>query len=195
MYRVGITGVIGSGKTTVCKVFEHLGIDCYNADLEARNIADNHPVIIQKVKETFGNGIYRNGKLNRKAMADIVFKDKSLLLKLENIIHPAVFEHFTVWLRSARGPYVIHESAVLIETNKCNFVDRILLVTAPEQLMIKRVMKRDGLSRQQVKDRMNSQYGQEHKREFSDDIIVNDDIELVVPQVLRLHQFYTQLAK
>ncbi len=189
MMNVGITGGIGSGKSSVCKIFETLNVPVYYSDIEARILSDTHPDIVSEVKKIFGEDIYQEGKMNRKRVGEIVFKEKSKLEALNHIIHPVVAEHFENWKTCHKQyPYVLKEAAILFESGAFKQVDKIITVSAPEKLRIDRVVKRDGLSREEVLTRINNQMDDEIKIKQSDYVICCDDIKLVIPQVIEIHE-------
>ena len=187
--KVGITGGIGSGKTTVCNIFKTLNVPVYNADSEARQLSDNHPEIVKRVSKLFGTNIYQHGHLDRKKVASLVFSNTDLLQQLNAIIHPIVAAHFKTWLSNQKNcPYIIKEAAILFEIGGEKQVDKVITVTAPQHIRIKRVMLRDKLSEVEVLNRIKNQMPQEEKVKRSDYIIQCNDIDLVIPQVLRLHE-------
>jgi dephospho-CoA kinase len=197
MFKVGITGNIGSGKTTVCKIFEVLGIPVFYADDEAKKVMVTDDLLIAGIKQTFGNGSYfADGTLNRKHIAGIVFNNNDELIKLNALVHPAVFRTFNKWVLQFDGnvPYVMKEAALLFESDSYKMCDRTIMVSAPLDLRIKRVTQRDGISAEEVQNRNARQFTEEKKREMANDLIINDDTELVVPQVLNLHKLYLSLA-
>lgn len=196
MLKVGITGNIGSGKTTICKVFEVLGIPVFYADEAAKKVMTNDAELIAGIKEAFGNEAYfADGSLNRKHIGGIVFNDKQQLEKLNALVHPATFRAFDVWVeQQTHALYVLKEAAILFESGSYKKCDRSILVTAPLDIRIARVMQRDGVTADEVKSRETRQYPQEKKIELANDIIVNDDSQLVIPQVLKLHEMYLSLA-
>ena len=185
---VGLTGGIGSGKSTVAKVFESLNVPVFNSDLEAKNIINNDEVVIHAITEVFGD-IYQNGELDKVKMAAIVFNDSLALEKLNKIVHPKVAEYFEQWVTTNKdAPVLIKEAAILIESGAYHHMDKIILVTAPKSIRIKRVINRDDVTEEKVVGRMNSQLSDEEKLSFSDFIIVNDDKQLVIPQVLVVYK-------
>ncbi|MES2807221.1 MAG: dephospho-CoA kinase [Bacteroidota bacterium] len=196
MLKIGITGNIGSGKTTVSKLFELLGIPVFYADAAAKEIMVTDPLLIAGVKETFGDEAYlADASLNRKYIADIVFNDDAQLAKLNDLTHPAVFRAFDTWVAGIKDtPYVMKEAAILFESGSYKFCDYSLLVTAPFELRAARVNKRDGTTRQQVEAREARQFTEEKKRQLTDYIIANDESQLLIPQVLALHETFLQLA-
>ncbi len=193
MKKIGITGGIGSGKTTVARVFEQLGIPVYHADYWAKEIMNTEPLVIERLKELFGNSIYdSNGKADRKRIAEIVFADKNKLNELNSVIHPAVWLHGENWLKQHHDkPYILKEAAILFESGGNKGVDKVIMVSAPEEIRLERVMKRDNATPEEVTARMANQWDDEKKIALSDFVIVNDDRQLVIPQVLEIHSRLT----
>jgi dephospho-CoA kinase len=197
MFKVGITGNIGSGKTTVCKIFEVLGIPVFYADDEAKKVMVTDDLLIAGIKQTFGNESYfADGTLNRKHIAGIVFNNNNELIKLNALVHPAVFRSFDKWVLQfdSKVPYVLKEAALLFESDSYKMCDRTIMVSAPLDLRIKRVIGRDGISVEDVQSRNARQFAEEKKCAMANDLIINDDTELVMPQVLKLHTLYLSLA-
>ncbi len=192
MLKIGITGNIGSGKTTVSKLFELMGIPVFYADNAAKILMVTDEELIAGVKQTFGDESYLDDKtLNRKYIADIVFNDETQLAKLNALVHPAVFRAFDNWAKEEvkdEVPYVLKEAAVLFESGSYKFCDKTIMVTAPLELRVKRVMHRDNITRQEVLNREARQFTEEQKMQMADYVIKNDESELVIPQVLKLHQ-------
>jgi dephospho-CoA kinase len=195
MLKIGITGNMGSGKTTVSKIFEVLGIPVFYADDEAKKVMVNDEVLVAGIKKTFGNEAYFPDKtLNRKYIADIVFKDNEQLAKLNALVHPATFRAFDGWVKQqSKAPYVLKEAALLFESDSYKLCDYTIMVQAPLEARINRVMKRDGLSCTEVENRNSKQFSEEKKSALADYIIKNDDTELVIPQVLKLHEQFLAL--
>jgi len=196
MLKIGITGGIGSGKTTISKVFEVLGIPVFYADDAAKQVMTADTILIGALKDTFGDEAYfSDGSLNRKYIANIVFNNPAELAKLNAITHPAVFRAFDDWLKKIHNaPYVIKEAALMFESGSAKLCDKNILVYAPLEMRIDRVVKRDGLSRAEVESRNARQFTDEQKRALADYVITNDDSQLVVPQVLALHQQFLTMA-
>jgi dephospho-CoA kinase len=196
MFKVGITGNIGSGKTTVCKIFEVLGIPVFYADDAAKDVMVADAELIAGIKQAFGNESYfEDGTLNRKHIAGIVFNNKDELAKLNALVHPAVFRAFDAWMLNQKSaPYVLKEAAILFESGSYKKCDRAIMVTAPLELRIKRVTTRDGITADEVKSRNDRQFSEEKKLAMANDVIINDDTQLVIPQVLKLHELYLSLA-
>lgn len=189
MIKVGITGGIGSGKSTVCNIFKVLGISVYNSDLESRILANTYPFVINGVKKIFGDHIYVNGKLDRKQVGTIVFKDKDRLNALNNLIHPVVAEHFNHWIKEhSKAKYILKETAILFESGAHKQVDQIITVAAPVDLRIKRVIQRDHISKNEVENRIRNQMRDNERIRLSDHVIHCNEIDLVIPQVVKIHQ-------
>ncbi|RCH54028.1 dephospho-CoA kinase [Mucilaginibacter hurinus] len=190
MLKIGLTGNIGSGKTTVAKVFEVLGIPVFYADDAAKQIMVTDAELIEEVKRTFGNSAYSNGnQLNRKYLADIVFADENELTKLNALVHPAVFRAFDVWASKIKKvPYVVKEAAILFESGSYKMCDYSIMVSAPLDMRLGRVMKRDGITYEEAARREARQYPENEKAKLASYTITNDGHQLVIPQVLALHQ-------
>jgi dephospho-CoA kinase len=198
MYKVGITGGIGSGKTTACKVFEVLGIPVFYADTVAKEIMCKDALLVDGVKSAFGATSYsEDGKLNNKHIAGIVFNNEEALAKLNALVHPAVFRAFDAWEATIPStvPYTLKEAAILFESGSYKMCDTTILVTAPYEIKIKRLMQRDGVTEEQVKARMDKQLSDEEKAKLADHFIVNDEQQSIIEQVLALHQGFLKLAK
>lgn len=190
MIKIGITGGIGSGKSTVCRVFETLGIPVFYADPVAKSIMVTDPVLIAGVKEAFGPQSYqKDGRLNNKHIAGIVFNDSAALARLNGLVHPAVFRAFDHWMAAvpASVPYILKEAALLFESGSYRSCDKTVLVTATKEEKIRRVMERDGVTQEEVMARMDKQMSDEEKFKMADFLIRNDESESVILQVLDLH--------
>ena len=157
---LGITGGIGSGKSTVCRIFEIMGVPVYNSDLKARYLCDFNSEVRKQIQSIFGTDIYNVSGLDRKKLGSIVFNQPQLLSQLNGIIHPAVFEDFKMWQNSCKTSLVIKEAAILFESGGDKYVDKVLTVFAPEELRIRRVMNRDGLTFEDVQNRIQNQWDQ-----------------------------------
>jgi dephospho-CoA kinase len=193
MLKVGITGGIGSGKTTVCRIFETLGIPVFYADTAAKQIMVEDAILMEGIKNTFGKESYfDNGVLNNKHIAGIVFNNAEELAKLNALVHPAVFRAFDNWTAAlpADTSYVLKEAALLFESGSYQMCDLNILVVAPEKLKLDRVMQRDGVSADAVKARMDKQFTDRQKFKLADHIIQNNESESLIEQVLRLHQVF-----
>lgn len=196
MYKVGITGGIGTGKSTVCRIFSALGIPCYDADTRSKWLTENHPGIREALIKHFGPEVFAGGVLNRTFLAEAAFKDASRTNLLNEIIHPAVGQDFSEWTNAQYGvPYVVKEAALLYEAGSYKELDTMIVVTAPLELRIKRVLKRDShRTEQQVLDIIQRQWPDEKKIAMSDYTIANDELRLLVPQVIALHQQFIQAS-
>jgi len=184
---VGLTGGIGSGKSTVLKEFKKLQIPVYIADVEAKKIMNTCDEIKLKIKELLGSESYTDGGLNRAYIADKVFYNKELLAQLNKIVHPAVHAHFKKITKKITAPYLIYENAILFENKNEGFCDKVIVVTALESNRIDRVMKRDGVTRDSVLARMKNQWSQEAKLAKADFVIKNDNISELKEQILKIH--------
>lgn len=184
--KVGITGGIGSGKTTVCKVIETLGYSVYYSDIEAKKIIETDSDVILAISDLFGSDIYNSGCLDRKRLASLVFNNKELLAKLNSIVHPAVIEHFQSWTSFSNSPIIFKEAAILFESGLHKLLDKTILVVAPEQVRLQRVIDRDNVTVDNVKSRMANQASQDELIKLADYIINNDGKELVTPQLIRI---------
>jgi dephospho-CoA kinase len=191
MHKVLITGGIGSGKSTACKMFEELGVPVLYSDKVAKSIMDSDKDVISKIKNLFGDDIYNDGELDRKDLAEVVFNDVDSLLKLNEIVHPAVADAFESFVgvneTFKESEYVIEEAAIGIETGVYKKFDTVVLVTADEDVRIKRVMDRDKCTEQQVRDRMSYQMSDEAKKKLSDYVIINNDFPNLECQVKAIH--------
>lgn len=191
MLKIGITGGIGSGKTTVCKVFEILKIPVFYADEAAKSVMNKDPQLVAAIKREFGSEVYsREGVLDRKALANLVFNNSQALEKLNNLVHPAAIQAFKDWSDEQNSPYVIKEAAILFESGSYKDCDFTILVYTPENLRIKRVMKRDDTTEAEVRARINKQMPEDKKRELADFVIENDGSTALLPQVLSLHNYF-----
>lgn len=186
--KLGITGGIGSGKTTVCRVFNVLGIPVFSADPAARQIMENDEGIIRRINSIAGKDLYVNGSLDRMELATLIFNDQSLLEKVNLLIHPVVFDHFKRWEKEQTTPYVILEAAILFESGASKLVDKIATVVAPIEERVDRVISRNRLSREQVMDRMRNQMDDETRIKLSDFVIPNSENDMIIPAILKIHE-------
>lgn len=195
MLKIGITGGIGSGKTTVCKVFELLGIPVFYADAAAKEVMHTDDELRKGIISAFGvESFSKAGLLNRKYIADIVFHDKKALETLNALVHPAVFRAFDTWLLSqVDAPYVLKEAALLFESGSYKMCTHSILVKAPEALKISRVMQRDRITEKEVRLRMLRQFSDAEKEQLADFTILNDENTLLIPQVLKLHEHFLSM--
>ena len=188
MKVIGLTGGIGSGKTLVSNLFAELGVPVYISDVEAKKLMHSNKEVKTAVTALFGEEAYYKGQLNRKFIAEKVFSDKSLLEKLNAIVHPAVAKHFEAWKKMQTSDFVIKEAAILFETGGNKNCDKVILVTAPKAIRIKRVIKRDNVSEESVKQRMNNQWSDNRKEKLSDYIINNKNIDDTKVNVLKIYE-------
>lgn len=195
MLKIGITGGIGSGKSTVAQLFKVLGIPVYSADDAAKRLMNEDEGLVNQVKLLFGETAYSNGQLNRKYVADIVFKNPAQLAQLNAIVHPVTLRDAEEWMHNQTAPYAIKEAAVLFESGAHEHLDYVIGVSAPAPLRMQRAMHRDNISREEVIARMNKQIDEIIKMRLCDFIIYNDEQQLVIPQVLALHQKLLHLTK
>ena len=192
-HKIGITGGIGSGKTTVCMIFETLGVPVYYADVQAKKLMHTKPSVKAAIKELFGVEIYHNDKLDVKKLAEIVFNNKIALKNLNGIVHPAVQHDFDDWCARQTCHYILEEAAIIYESKIEHRFQKIILVTAPDAVRIQRVCKRDNVSPQTVRERMKNQYPEEKKIAMADYVIVNDDIQMLIPQIVSIHKQICQV--
>jgi dephospho-CoA kinase len=192
--RVGITGGIGSGKSTVAQIFDILGIPVYDADREARRLMREDIRIVNRVTELFGRESYVHGELNRKHIADIAFTNPEKLQQLNAIVHPITIRDAEFWMQRQTSAYAIKEAALIFESEAHQHLDFIIGVSAPEPLRIKRAMERDGSTREQVEARMAKQLNETEKMNRCQAVLLNDEVHLLTPQVLALHEQLLRLA-
>ena len=187
MITVGLTGNMGSGKSTVARIFLSLGIPVFNADNEARKITQSIDVAAQ-IAVLFGRKLLNStGELDRKALAAIVFNDKQKLKQLNELIHPLVWENYISWLKENKSAdYIIHEAAILFESGLYKHLDKIIVVDAPREVLIQRTIQRDHISEEQVQERLNNQWSTEKIKELADFVIINDNINALLPQVIEI---------
>ena len=188
MKIVGLTGGIGSGKSAVLSVFSSQGVPCYKSDSSDKKLMHQDPELINQIKALFGDDLYEGEKLNRGKLAEVVFADKSKLESLNAIVHPRVKEDFQLFLSQQNADYVIKEAAILFETGGAEDCDVTILVTAPEDLRIERVMKREKTDVTQIKSRMNHQWNDEKKILLADYVIDNIDWDKTLKKIDEIHQ-------
>lgn len=186
MKTIGITGGIGSGKSTVAKIFVSMGYPVYNSDVRAKDILNVNPKVISKISNLFGKNIYNDGEIDRKKLASIVFGDKEKLAKLNAIVHPAVGEDFETWRANQTTSFVLKESAILFETGIYKKLDSIILVTSPIKTRIERIQIRDNSTQKEIESRIQNQWLDEKKIPLSNFIIDNSGEILIIPQVLQI---------
>ncbi len=190
MKLIGLTGGIGSGKSTVAKMFVALGVPVYNSDAEAKLLMGNSKIIKKAIVELFGNEAYLEGDLNREFIAKKVFSDKEALSQLNAIVHPAVREHFEAWVRKQDYSYVIQEAAIIFENNIQDKYDAVVLVAAPKEIRLARVMARDKVDEHHVLSRMDNQWDEADKKALATYVIENINLEETKRKVKELHQIF-----
>jgi len=188
MLKVGLTGGIGSGKSTVAKIFEVLGIPVYYADDAAKEIMNTDDELKNSIIKNFGQEAYKDSRLDRSYLASIVFADKQKLELLNSLTHPATIRDASRWMEKQTSPYIIKEAALLFESRANEYLDHIIGVYAPQALRIKRVMQRDTTTEEEILKRLNRQMDEDQKMKLCDSIIINDEQQLVIPQVMKLHE-------
>lgn len=189
MIKIGLTGNIGSGKSTIAKIFSLLQIPVYNADDEAKKFLSNQFVISELINK-FGSNILADNKIDNKKLAAIVFNNKDYLIFLNQLIHPLVKTDFNNWCNSLPDSckYVIMEAAILFESGFDKYVDKIIMVTAPQEIRIERIIKRDNSTREEILKRMANQWDEDKKTNLADFLITNDDNSLLIPQVIEINK-------
>lgn len=195
MLKVGITGGIGSGKSTVCQVFRTLGIPVFYADEAARRLMENDLQLVAAITELFGPEAYENGRLNRPFIAGTAFREPEKLQQLNAVTHPATIQYARNWMAKQTTPYAIKEAAIFFESGSNKDVDVMIGVYAPAELRIHRAMLRDGATRQKIEARMAQQMNEEEKMKLCDYVITNDDVQAVIPQVLAIHEKLLERSK
>lgn len=188
MLKIGITGNIGSGKTTICRIFEHLGIDVYYSDVKAKQFYNNHAVK-QKIEFIFGKDIFTPKQtVDFKKLADIVFNDAQKLASLNTVLHPLVIEDFLLWHQQRQNKnYVLLESAILFQCGFAHLFDKIIFVDAPLDILFQRCMQRDNANAEAIKSRIEKQQKNYEKQSTADFIICNNEKESLIEQVFRIH--------
>jgi len=185
MKLIGVTGNIGSGKSTVCRLLNVLGYPVYIADTEGKRITET-PEITQKIRENFEDCFFENGTINRKRLAETVFSDKEKLKTLNSIIHPAVNKDFVEWTKRQHADFVFVESAILLQTDMSKNLDKIILVSSPQTTKISRASHRDKCSAADAQHRLDNQNNEAEMHKKCDFVIINDDKTAIIPQVLQI---------
>jgi dephospho-CoA kinase len=188
MRIIGVTGGIGSGKTVVCKVFESLGIPVYDADNRAKALYVESEQLKKKVIEHFGQKVYSGGEFQPQELSKVVFDDEEKLKLLNSLVHPAVADDFKKWIAKQEAPFVIREAAILIESGSYKDCNKIITVEAPEKVRIERVVKRNGVTEDDVKKRIAQQMTDNERREYSDFVVDNSGERMLIPQVLEIYK-------
>jgi len=195
MLKIGITGGIGSGKTTVCQVFSTLGIPVFYADDAAKYLMEHDEALIDKIKALFGNDIYQDNKLNRTKVSALVFKEPEKLQALNALVHPATVQYAKEWFLSQHAPYAIKEAAIFFESGTNKDIDLMIGVSAPKELRIQRAIQRSQASREDILNRMAQQMDEDEKMKRCDFVIFNDEQTAIIPQVLEIHKILLAKSK
>lgn len=191
MLRIGLTGGIGSGKSTVARIFNVLGIPVYDADSAAKRLMAEDEILKSNIISAFGKDSYMDGKLNRKFLSEAVFKDEKKIALLNSFVHPATIQDADEWMKKQNTPYVIKEAALIFESGSNKYLDLVIGVKSPLSLRIARTMNRNHITAAQVEARMKFQMNEEEKMSLCNFIIVNDEKEMLIPQVLSLHRKFS----
>ena len=195
MLSIGLTGGIGSGKSTVARIFETLGAPVYYADQRAKWLMQNDPQLRSEIINNFGEQSYQNGQLNRTYLSGLVFNNPYNLKKLNGVVHPFTISDGRSWMLNQKSTYAIKEAALIYESGIQGDFDFVICVNAPKSLRIKRTMQRDKITRDDVVARMNNQLDPDILMKLCDFVIYNDEVKLVIPQVLHIHHFLLEKAK
>lgn len=195
MVRVGLTGGIGSGKSTVAQIFEVLGIPVYYADIAAKRLMNEDAELKLAITNAFGEQAYANNILDRKYISSIVFSDPAKLELLNSLVHPATKKDGEAWMQQQTTPYAIHEAALIFEAKVFERLDKVIGVSSPIELRINRAMKRDKVDRNEILKRMKQQLDEDLKMSKCDFVLLNDEEHLLIPQVLDLHEKLNALSK
>ena len=190
MIKVGLTGGIGSGKTTAAKIFKQLGVPVYFSDDRAKNLMLNNHFLREALLSVFGEKVIIDGFLNKSYIASKVFANPKELFKLNSLVHPFVQRDFDVWSTSQTSNYVLKEAAIIFETGADKFLDKVVLVESPQHLKFSRIMNRDGITEEEVLNRMRNQWSDSQKRTNADYIIQNDEKCSLIHQILKLHDIF-----
>ena len=188
MLKVGLTGGIGAGKSTVAHIFEVLGIPVYHADQEAKRLMQTNPVLIEKIRMAFSDKAYADGILDRKFLSSVVFNDKEQLEMLNSIVHPFTIQDGKDWMKKQTSPYAIKEAALIFESGSQGEFDSIIGVFSPTTLRIHRTIQRDQVEREKVLHRMEKQLDESIKMKLCDHVLINNEQTLLIPQVIDLHE-------
>ena len=184
--RIGLTGGIGSGKTFISAIFTKLGIPVFNADVQAKKCMESDPILNQRIQNIFGDEVYKNGIIQKEILAKIIFNNNQKLEELNQLVHPFVKKNFNYWCDDQSSNIIIKEAAILFESGSHLALDKVICVLSPIETRIKRVIDRDNISREQVLARVDSQMSQDEKEKLSDFIIINDGVDLLLPQIIKI---------
>lgn len=195
MLRIGLTGGIGSGKSTVARIFSVLGIPVYDADSSSKRLMSENENLKRRIIEHFGKESYNKEQLNTKHLAEQVFSDPDKTKLLNSIVHPATIKDAEEWIKKQNSPYVIKEAALIFESGSNKLLDKVIGVSSPLSLRIERTMKRTNITYSQVMDRINLQMNEEEKLRLCDYVIFNNEQQMLIPQVLQLHEKLLELSR
>jgi len=192
MLRIGLTGGIGSGKSTVAGIFNVLGIPVYSSDDASKRLMNEDKELKEKIMQAFGKESYSNGLLNRKYLATHAFSDRSKIQLLNSLVHPVTIKDATSWMHRQKAPYIIKEAALIFESGSNQYLDKVIGVKSPLYLRIERTMKRNNVTALEVEARIKLQMDEEAKLQLCDYIIENDEKQMLIPQVLSLHEKFIE---
>lgn len=195
MLKIGLTGGIGSGKSTIAAIFRVLGIPVFQADQVAKTLMETDAGLMKNLRNAFGDLVFQEGKLDRKYLANLVFSDPYQLDVLNALVHPVTIQAAEEWAKQQSAPYVVKEAALFFEAGSAIGFDYMIGVSSPQTIRIHRVMQRDGVSREEVLSRMNRQIQESIKMRLCDFVILNDEQHLLIPQVLSLHEKFLKESK
>jgi len=194
--KVGITGGIGSGKSTICEVFKIFGVPVFEADIVAKQLQNTNQKIRKGLINLFGEDIYTHeGIVDRKKLASIIFDDDFQISKINELIHPFVLEEFENWLKKQNSAYIVHEAAILFESGFYKMMDFTILVSAPEEQRVERIMKRDGVNREIITQRIKKQWDEEKKQKLASFVIHNDNKNLIIPEIISIDKNLKEYGK
>ncbi|MFT4093534.1 MAG: dephospho-CoA kinase [Niabella sp.] len=194
MLKIGLTGGIGSGKTTIAKIFSTLGIPVYDADSAAKNLIQTSETIRKAILETFGSEVYKNGQLDRNFLSSVVFNNEEKLQQLNAIVHPVTIADSIGWFNRQKAPYAIKEAALIFESGSEKYLDYVIGVRTPEALRIERILQRGGITRVKIKKRMAQQMNDDEKMDRCDFVIDNSGQVSVLQQVVKIHEQLQEIA-
>lgn len=190
MLRIGITGGIGSGKSTVSNIFSVLGIPVYDSDSASKRLMEEDTELKKKIIQSFGEESYSKGNLNRKYLSEQVFTDQKKIELLNSIVHPATIKDAEEWMIKQKAPYTIKEAALIFESGSNKLLDLVIGVSSPLPLRIERTIQRGNISKEQVKARIKLQMNEEEKMRLCNYVIFNDEQQMLIPQILLLHEIF-----
>ena len=195
MLKIGLTGGIGSGKSTVAAIFEVLGIPVYYSDEASKRLMIENEELRSSITNHFGAEAYADGILNRKFLAAQVFNDNEKITLLNSLVHPVTIKDAAEWIEMQKAPYIVKEAALIFESGSYKYLDYVIGVDAPKALRIQRTIGRDNISSQQVEARMSRQMDENEKMRLCDFVIMNDEQQMLIPQVLALHEKFLKMVK